>query len=262
MQQTQSLTIQKIISDNKPTIKTHANTNFINLKAVLVSIITDTSLKLAQYLQPTKEQISAASDIIISDYSHFCVDDVRLCMLNGLKGLYGEIMRFDVSVICGWLTKYKEEKRIAYTQHNPEPIKTLKDEYRNTLTPELREKLYAAIGKLDQKKISIKQEISKEEEEEFLHGPKKKEIKKLPPNKPSDLEIAAWYSFDLLHKLQEGKYDIIATASTNQIGQRMVWYNGIKYSQDSFCRFYFLELSQNESEQQVFYEYVNQLQKK
>lgn len=106
-------TLQEIIRDKPATIRGLMEVNFSDTKAAIVSIITKYGLQLAAYLHPTQEQVIGSTDIILSDYKQLSIEDVELCIRNGIKGLYGDIMRFDTSVICGWLTKYMEEKRLA-----------------------------------------------------------------------------------------------------------------------------------------------------
>lgn len=47
---------------------------------------------------------------IIRDYPLLSIDDINLVLLNGCKGKYGQIFRFDISVIYDWIRIYEEEK--------------------------------------------------------------------------------------------------------------------------------------------------------
>lgn len=113
-----ALTVQSILRDKPVTIKSLTVSSPVDLKAAIVKIITDAVLTLAQFKQPTVDQIKFFSDAILSDYNDFSLDDLSLCMLNGLKGKYGvkknepdNIISFDSEVLFRWLTKYREEKR-------------------------------------------------------------------------------------------------------------------------------------------------------
>lgn len=107
------LTLIDILKDKPVSIRTKAEMDFEETKMEIFALITRYGAQLAAYLHPTKLQVFGCTDIILSDYRQLSTDDVELCLRNGIKGLYGEIMRFDTSVICGWLTKYVEEKRLA-----------------------------------------------------------------------------------------------------------------------------------------------------
>jgi len=124
-EQNKSLNIQQIIREKPIKIKSHAERDAVEIRAAIIQVIAKSVLTLAPFKQPTPEQIGFFADMIISDYGQLSLDDLQLCMLNGLKGLYGakkgehdNIISFDSEVMLRWLQKYGEEKRTVEQNYN------------------------------------------------------------------------------------------------------------------------------------------------
>lgn len=79
---------------------------------------------LAEFKRMKTEMFKPAMEFIMASYNDLSMDDLRLCIHNGIKGLYGDIIVFDVAVLGKWLTTYREDKRIAAVQFNPAPEKS------------------------------------------------------------------------------------------------------------------------------------------
>lgn len=65
-------------------------------------------LSVGNNLKPTQAEEIASN--IINDYPLLSIDDINILLSNGTKGKYGEIYRFDISVIYSWIRSYEEEK--------------------------------------------------------------------------------------------------------------------------------------------------------
>lgn len=56
-------------------------------------------------------QVALTADLIIDDYSHLQIDDIKLCLRNAMKGKYGPVYnRIDGSVVLGWFKAYNRER--------------------------------------------------------------------------------------------------------------------------------------------------------
>lgn len=54
---------------------------------------------------------SMIADLVVRDYKHMNLADLKLCMMNGISGKYGKIFnRVDVEVVLGWCKAYWEER--------------------------------------------------------------------------------------------------------------------------------------------------------
>lgn len=216
--------------------------DFETTKAAVVKLITDTGLQLAQYLHPTKEQVFGSADIILIDYKGLSLDDIGLCFRQGLKGQYGDIMRFDTSVICGWLTKYQEEKRQVAMQMPSNQFPSKKEREKTVPMPEnmkeLKEKL--APGK----RVEFKPEIDPEEEKEFLYGKNPKKHLKGNPLTPSELETEAFSVWDKLSKKLNRDSSFLT-------------YGGETYNQDSFVRAYVFEIYPDKERCEKLHEFLS-----
>lgn len=67
------------------------------------------ALNLVRNISPNVAKIAA--ELILGDFSYLTLDDVRLCLENGLKSKYGALMdRLDAQVIYKWFDSYAEER--------------------------------------------------------------------------------------------------------------------------------------------------------
>ena len=162
--QIQSLTLTSILRDKPVPIKgLKESQSEIDVRAAILKIITEKVLTLAPFKQPKPEQMAFFVDMVYSDYTALSLDDLQLCMSNGLKGLYGvkngeqdNIISFDSEVMLRWLQKYSEEKRIAAMNFNPAPSNQFPrkvDKNRPVKMPQhIREALKNDIGYMFKKK--------------------------------------------------------------------------------------------------------------
>lgn len=238
--QPQPLTLIGILRDKPVSIRSKIQMNFSDAKAEIVHIITQYGLQLAQYLHPTPEQVLFSADMILSDYGQLSAEDVELCLRNGIKGLYGEIMRFDTSVICGWLTKYVEEKRQAAMNYKADIPKkqTGKGE---PMPPEVKQGLIELF-----QKHGIKEPFSREDDK-----PKRKPYvwpEPDPNSKFYKLTIDALEYFKELWN-QQGNKTMTENSNTPWI---MYGQPAHGYSPDSFLTMCYAlqnEMDENETQQ-------------
>lgn len=69
------------------------------------------------YASLSKEQIICLSNIILTDYASFWLEDIAQCFRDRLKSTE-KITNIDTSVILGWLTDYKEQRQKKGTLEN------------------------------------------------------------------------------------------------------------------------------------------------
>jgi hypothetical protein len=249
------LSIRQILEDKPVKIGSIAQQDYSGIKEALIHVISGHNLSLATYMHLTPVQLSTIADFIISQYSDFSMDCVRLGMINGMAGKYGELKRFDGAVIYDWLTKFREEKRLYAMQFNEKKVVDTSDAV--PMPKEVKAKLSEIVKK---KQLTFGEDIDPEEEREFCFGTKEKKYKRNPPLKPTNLEVNAFDTFDFIHKKQSGRFDIEATSSTrNGVGQRMIEYNGITYSQGSWLNYFVFEINRSEAMIEAFEAYLNTL---
>jgi len=53
---------------------------------------------------------------VLHDYPLLSLDDINILLTNGCKGKYGQVFRFDLSVVFDWIRMYEDEKG-AYIEH-------------------------------------------------------------------------------------------------------------------------------------------------
>lgn len=236
------LSIRQILEDKPVKIGSIAKQDYTGIKEAIINIISGHNLSLATYMHLNLTQLGSIADFIISQYSDLSMDCIRLALINGMGGKYGELKRFDGAIIYAWLTEFREEKRIySMTFNEKKPLDT-SDAI--PMPKEVKVKLTEIVKK---KQFTFGDEISKEEENDFYFGNKEKRYKRNPPIQASNTEVNAFDSFDYIHKKQSGKYDTEATNSTsNGIGQRMIEYNGILYSQGSWLNYYVFDIQRSE----------------
>lgn len=90
-------------------------------KGILEAIISLLILKAANRLSVSGNlrggQADEIAQQIMTDYPLLSIEDINLLLLNGSKGKYGEIYRFDISVIYSWIKAYELEKA-EYLEQN------------------------------------------------------------------------------------------------------------------------------------------------
>ena len=203
--QIQSLTLPAILRDKPVSIKGLKESNDeVNVRAAILKVITEKVLTLAPFKQPKPEQMAFFVDMVFTDYTALSIDDLSLCMSNGLKGLYGvkngeqdNIISFDSEVMLRWLQKYSEEKRIAHMNFNPAPSNQFprkKDHKPSYKMPQsVRELLKRDIGYVFKKAEDFK--------------PVKRDWKKEQPGLTDD-EVKIYEYFDDLWKEQHCRLDL------------------------------------------------------
>lgn len=247
-----NLTVLQILKDKPVTIKSQCQHSENDVRAAVILIINSNAKLLAEYKRPTVEIVIAATNLIISQYSHLSIDDIRLCIQNLCSGLYGEIIALDFERYGKALKVYSEEKRVTETSNtvsnqfpNSKPVK---------LDEETREKLYEAVGKPIIKKVELKKDYTEEEEIEFLHGPKTKTLKKGKPIQASEIEQEAFNSFDKIRAQQE--FENNGKAST------FINWNGAMYTMGTWLEYFFYTIHRNDTLYQQVIDYLQTIEKK
>ncbi len=249
------LSINQILQDKPVKIGSLIHQDYMGVKESIIHVISGHNKNLATFMHLTPDQLNGISDFIINQYSDLSMDCFRLAMMNGMAAKYGEVKRFDGAVIYDWLTKFREEKRQAAMTFKP---KTKEDLTKAVPMPVEMFKLKEDLKKA--KTINFKTEVDKDEEIEFIYGKRGKKYPKMKPLTPSDLELNAFDIFDFIHRKQAGRHDIKSDGSTAMgIGQRMIEYNGITYTQGSWVNYYVFEINRNEGMIEAFEAYLNTL---
>lgn len=93
----------------------------------------------------------AAAEIareIVTDYPLLSLDDLNILLTNGCKGRYGQIFRFDLSVIYDWIRNYEDEKAIFIEDKiKPEKVQEIAPNARE-MSPETQELVNGFMRKL------------------------------------------------------------------------------------------------------------------
>lgn len=85
------------------------------LEAIISLLILKASNRLSVGGNLRPGQADEIAQNIVADYPLLSIDDINLLLLNGTKGKYGQIFRFDISVIYDWIREYEAEKA-AYVE--------------------------------------------------------------------------------------------------------------------------------------------------
>lgn len=94
------------------------------LEAIISLLILKASNRISVSGNLRPGQADEIAQQIISDYPLLSIDDINLCLLNGTKGNYGQIYRFDISVIYEWIRMYEEEKADFLEQNHQKEVKS------------------------------------------------------------------------------------------------------------------------------------------
>lgn len=112
--------IKEVIAarEENPSIATIAKyRGLLRLNAVLVhqTIWIKSMINVGKEL--TRNQIVMTASLIIEDYSHYTLQDVKLVYKNAAKGVYGKMYNvLDPVTIMGWFKEYEKERRGVINQ--------------------------------------------------------------------------------------------------------------------------------------------------
>ncbi len=109
-----------IIGDLKPSISEaierpplvaliNSGANVKGIEQVLAVMINKAAQMLTVGGNLKPEHPLEIAKMLISEYATYSLDDFQIMLRRGVSGRYGEIYRFDVSVIFNWMAKYCEE---------------------------------------------------------------------------------------------------------------------------------------------------------
>lgn len=135
---------------DKPPVKQlmNAGADRIQIENILAVIILKWSSMLSVSGNLKQGQAIEIAKMLIDEHPYHSIDDFNLMLMRGVKGRYGQIFRFDVSVVFDWMNKFideyyqeKEErqKRISQIRH------VVDDEIKPTLTEEESERVNELI---------------------------------------------------------------------------------------------------------------------
>lgn len=103
---------------------------------------------------------------LIADYPNDSLEDFCLCLRRGVKGAYGDIFRFDVLVINGWMKQYMDEKCQAAEDKLMDEKETYKEQFNWKPQAVPNEKVKEYLKEWEMKvldsKVEVKEEFKKE----------------------------------------------------------------------------------------------------
>lgn len=105
-----TLTVKKIVDNALPITEMHRH---VGARAIAVAIdiaLTRLVASLNLKWNINDNQVKIIVEDLIDKYENESIEDFVLCFKKARLGEYGEIMRLDSAVLCGWMTKYLDEK--------------------------------------------------------------------------------------------------------------------------------------------------------
>lgn len=111
--------------------------------------------------------------MIVSDWPTMSLDDFNILLSNGVKGRYGDIYRFDISVLYGWIEAYQDQywELKDNLPKQPSALEMLPDDKIQEIQDVIKESEVKAVIPITEKEI----------QEEGQEKPKKPEY--TPPDK-------------------------------------------------------------------------------
>jgi len=218
-----NLTVLQILKDKPVTIKSQCQHSENDVRAAVILVINSGAKLLAEYKRPTVEIVIATTNLILSQYSHLCIDDVRLCIQNLCSGLYGEIIALDFERYGKAFKVYSEEKRVTEVSYQPSNQFPTKKNYEPSKMPvEIKESLTKMF-----KKAGIDKPFNRDEKPKSVVV---KDWRKLVPNM-SEKTYQIWEWFD--EQWNEQGCPLTKDKSMSQI----IEYNEKFYTRGEFTKF-------------------------
>lgn len=192
-------------------LKNVINNGELFVKALIIHALTDLDLFLNVGKSFSEQQVAQTADLILQDFKHLKIEDIKLCFNNAKKGYYGKVYdRIDGQIVFEWLNKYSNERADVAEQVSIKSHAQLKKgEFEpGEINPEGQKKVVEVLK-------SVIENVNVENKKE----PKKREMSE---NQKYFNDILR--EFDKLYN--ENPIDLN--------GQRYVDINGVKYSQTEF----------------------------
>lgn len=167
--------ISKAVAESTPVSSLIAHGASIGqIKAIVAALITKYANMLSVGGNLKQGQSIEFADMLLEEYPTASLDDINIMLSRGVKGRYGDIFRFDVSVLFSWMKLYQaewaEEKE---KQHKKE--KTTETEIDPDFDPKNADFINSFLNNLQGAKMESVRSLTPEEI--------KKEGKERPPRK-------------------------------------------------------------------------------